>query len=209
MHSLNFTDIASTWVETRAVMGKGQHGVHRAIQEVRGELPFALQGLDSDNGSEFLNHHLVAYCNKHRIKFTRPRPYKKGDNAHIEQKNWTHVRKALGWDRYDCEDAHEAINDLYRNEWRLWMNLFQPSVKLLKKVRIGSRLKRVYGPPQTPLDRLLALGKAKTRKLTELRKLRDRLDPFELSEIIEHKLERIYRQARTPRPAKPRSTGVA
>jgi hypothetical protein len=195
VHSLNFTDIASTWTEARAVMGKGRGGVHRAIEAISEAQPFRLRGLDSDNGSEFINHHLVAFCQQHQVQFTRSRPYKKDDNAHIEQKNWTHVRKLLGWERYDTHEALEAINDLYTNELRLWMNLFQPSVKLVKKVRVGSRLRRVYDTPKTPLDRLLALGAGDEKRLEELKKLREELDPFELSATIERQLEEIYRLA--------------
>ena len=209
LHSLNFTDLASTWTEGRAVMGKGQFAVHQAIEDLAETLPFDLRGLHSDNGSEFINHHLMAYCQRHDIVFTRSRPYKKDDNAHIEQKNWTHVRRLMGWDRYDSDEALEAINDLYCHEWRLWMNLFQPSVKLVKKVRVGSRLKRIYESPRTPLDRLMELGGANHQRLAQLRKLRDRLDPFELSETIDRKLERIYRLARNPRPTVQHSTDVA
>ncbi len=100
------------------------------------------------------NYRLLTSCRKRRIPFTRSRPYRKDDQAHIEQKNWTHVRKLLGWDRYDTEAALTAINDLYRQELRLWMNLFLPSVRLIKTVRRGSRLHRVYDVPKTPLDRL-------------------------------------------------------
>jgi hypothetical protein len=200
-YSLNLTDIFSTWTETRAVLGKPQTGVHAAIDEIRSILPFPLCGLDSDNGSEFINHHLHRYCIRHRIQFTRGRPYKKDDNAHVEQKNWTHVRKLLGWNRYDSTHALRAINDLYRNEWRLMMNLFQPSVKLVRKIRIGSRLRRVYDHPQTPLDRLLASGHGDLASVQALQELRARLDPFVLAEVIERKLARIYGLAtHPPRP---------
>ncbi|MDR7521037.1 MAG: DDE-type integrase/transposase/recombinase [Armatimonadota bacterium] len=194
-YSLNLTDIHSTWVETRATLGRGQTTVLQALQEMAQALPFSLHGLDSDNGSEFINHHLWRYCQTHGIQFTRGRPYKKDDNAHIEQKNWTHVRKLLGWDRYDSPQAVEAINDLYRNELRLMMNLFQPSVKLIRKVRVGSRLKRVYDRPQTPLDRLLASGGGAPAKIAALQQLRQRLNPFALADEIERKLQQIYRLA--------------
>src|SRR5919106_5090782 len=124
LYSLNLTDIFSSWVETRAVMGKGETNILQSLQEIRQILPFQLLGLDSDNGSEFLNHHLWRYCQKEKIHFTRSRPYKKDDNAHIEQKNWTHVRKLLGWDRYDSSQALQSINDLYRNELTAFMNLY-------------------------------------------------------------------------------------
>ena len=190
-HSFNVTDIHTTWTETRAVMGKGQTGIVAALEDMRQSLPFPLLGIDSDNGSEFLNHHLVRYCQAQSIQFTRGRPYKKDDNAHIEQKNWTHVRKLIGWDRYDSAAAVGLLNDLYRHELRHMMNLFQPSVKLLRKERIGSRLKRNYDTPQTPLDRLRA-GKDWDRTMVnQLLRLRATTDPFELSKTIEKKLDRI------------------
>jgi hypothetical protein len=193
LHSFNVTDIATTWVETRAVMGKGQTGIVSALEEISVALPFALLGVDSDNGSEFINQHLLRFCRDREIQFTRSRPYKKDDNAHIEQKNWTHVRKLLGWDRYDSLEALDALNDLYRNELRLMMNLFQPTVKLVRKVRVGSRLRRIYSPAQTPLDRVLASAGMDLQAVQLLSQLRQRLDPFELSKTIERKLQRIYR----------------
>jgi hypothetical protein len=150
IHSLNVTDIHTTWVETRAVRGKGQAGVLDAMKQIEQALPFKLLGIDSDNGSEFINYHLKAFCDQKQIQFTRGRPYKKDDNAHIEQKNWTHVRKVLGYLRYDSPQALDAINDLYRHELRILQNLFLPSMKLSEKVRVGSKLKRRYDKPLTP-----------------------------------------------------------
>jgi len=138
----------------------------------------------------------VRYCRTGQIQFTRGRPYKKDDNAHIEQKNWTHVRKLIGWDRYDSPAAVGLLNDLYRNELRLMMNLFQPSVKLRRKQRIGSRLKRSYDRPQTPLDRLGTSPGCDQAKLQRLLRLRASTDPFELAKIIEKKLDRIAALAR-------------
>jgi len=190
-HSFNLTDIHTTWTETRAVLGKGQTGILAELEDMRLGLPFRLQGIDSDNGSEFINHHLVGYCRTHQIQFTRGRPYKKDDNAHIEQKNWTHVRRLIGWDRYDSAAAVGLLNDLYRHELRQMMNLFQPSVKLLRKERIGSRLKRIYDTPQTPLDRLRAGKDFDRATVDQLLRLRTTTDPFELSKTIEKKLDRI------------------
>jgi hypothetical protein len=195
IHSLNVTDIHTTWVETRAVMGKGQAGVLDAMKQIEQLLPFKLLGIDSDNGSEFINYHLKAFCDQKQIQFTRGRPYKKDDNAHIEQKNWTHVRKILGYLRYDSRQALEAINDLYRGELRILQNLFLPSMKLSEKVRVGSKLKRRYDKPLTPLERLLACPQADPVKVQELKKLRAATDPFALAKTIEQKLERIYQLA--------------
>jgi hypothetical protein len=195
IYSLNLTDIFTGWVETRAVMGKGERGVIAALDEMRQILPFTLCAIDSDNGSEFINAHLVRYCHQHQIEFTRGRPYKKDDNAHIEQKNWTHVRKLLGWERYDSARALSAINDLYRNEWRIMMNYFQPSVKLQRKKRVGSRLTRQYDAPQTPLDRLQASHNGETGRVATLKRQRAGTDPFQLAATIERKIEQIWNLA--------------
>lgn len=213
LHSLNVTDIHTTWVETRAVMGRGQAGVQQALEEMRQALPFALKGIDSDNGSEFINAHLVRYCQAQQIQFTRGRPYKKDDNAHVEQKNWTHVRKLMGYVRYDSPEALAAMNALYRHELRLFQNLFLPSVKLVRKVRVGSRLRRVYARPQTPLDRVLACPEADPGKVAHLQALRDQLDPFALAEAIDQKLTRLYalahhRTRHQPQPTPPALTAV-
>ncbi len=202
-YSLNLTDIHTGWTETQAVLGKGQEAVRAALAAIRQTLPFALRGIDSDNGSEFINDHLYRYCQAQEIQFTRGRPYKKDDNAHIEQKNWTHVRRLLGYLRYDSPEAREAINDLYRQELRLFQNLFLPSVKLAKRERVGSRLRRRYEAPQTPLQRLRASGQADAVRLAELQRQQQKLDPFELSATIEAKLKRIFaRSCETPVPAK-------
>jgi hypothetical protein len=192
VHSLNLTDIHTTWVETAAVLGKGQAAVQAALEELRQALPFRLCGIDSDNGSEFINQHLWDYCQAREIQFTRGRPYKKDDNAHIEQKNWTHVRKLLGYVRYDTPAAQAAIHALYRHELRLFQNLFLPSVKLLRKERVGARLRRRYDAPRTPLERVLASPAVDPARAAELRRLREQLDPFALAQAIEQKLDRIY-----------------
>jgi transposase InsO family protein len=191
-HSLNVTDIHTGWTESAALLGKSEVAVQVALEEIRTGLPFRLLGVDSDNGSEFINWHLKRWCDGEQIQLSRGRPYKKDDNAHIEQKNWTHVRKLLGWERYDSRAAVEAINAVYRQELRLWMNLYQPSVKLVKKVRVGSKLRRVYSPAQTPFERVLESGQGDSRRVAELQTLRSRLDPFELSRSIDRKLESIY-----------------
>ena len=125
-------------------MGKGEYNIRIALDEIINSLPFKVKSIDSDNGSEFINWHLYRYCLDNKIVFTRSRPYKKDDNAHIEQKNWTHVRKLLKWDRYDSQESLNLINDLYRNELRIYINLFMPSVKLIKTQRLGSKLKKIY-----------------------------------------------------------------
>jgi len=203
--SFNLTDIASTWVETQSVLGKSDAAIVDAFGQMRSRLPFEVLSIDSDNGGEFINHRLYEYCRNERIGFTRSRPYKKDDNAHIEQKNWTHVRKLIGWDRYDTPEAVRAMNDLYTQELRLYMNLFQPSVKLVERVRKGSRKTRRYEPPSTALDRLLRLPNVDRRKLEPLVQLRARLDPFALSKTIRRKLAAIWAMRSTVKPSAPRA----
>jgi len=166
--------------------------VQQALEARRQTLPFRLQGIDSDNGSEFINAHLVRYCQHHAIQFTRGRPYKKDDNAHLEQKNWTHVRKLVGYVRYDSPEAVTALNALYSHELRLFQNLFLPSVKLVRKVRVGARIRRVYDRPQTPFERVQACPEADPTKVAQLAALRTQLDPFTLAEAIDQQLSRLY-----------------
>ena len=178
------------------------------MKQIEQLLPFKLLGIDSDNGSEFINYHLKAFCDQKQIQFTRGRPYKKDDNAHIEQKNWTHVRKIFGYLRYDSPEALDAINDLYLHELRVLQNLFLPSMKLLEKVRVGSKLQRHYDKPLTPLERLFACPQADRAKLQELKRLRETTDPFKLAKTIEQKLQRIYQLANhrvspSPEPPQP------
>ncbi len=210
LHSLDCVDIATCWVERKAVMGKGGLGVLNALKEIERKLPFRLRGIDSDNGSEFINNHLLSFCQQRpagcAIQFTRSRPYKKDDNAHIEQKNWTHVRKLLGWDRYDSAQALQATNRLYE-ELRIFQNLFQPSMKLQCKIRKGSRLIRHYDTARTPFERVVECQQADPQKVAVLEHTLKRTDPFELSGRIDQQLERLYKLAsradRAPRENPP------
>lgn len=203
-YTVNWTDILTQWVERRAVLGKAQHGVFQALTSMQQSMPFNLKGLDSDNGSEFINDHLYRYCLNNKIDFTRSRPYKKDDNAHIEQKNWTHVRQLLGYVRYDSQKVIDSINLIYKNELRIFQNYFQPSVKLIKKHRIGSKVKKIYDAPKTPFQRLLLSEKANSKDIKVFYNLAKHFNPFELSSIIEQKLSNIYAMAsKTPRKLMP------
>ncbi len=191
LQTLNLTDIHTPWVETCAVMGKSQIRVQEGLETLRQQLPFALHGIDSDNGSELINAHLLKYCRAHAVQFTRGRPYKKDDNAHIEQKNWTHVRKLMGDVRYDSAAALTAMNAVY-TDLRLLHNLFRSSVKLQRKERLGARLRRYYDAPQTPLDRVRACPHADPLKVAALVRQRSTLDPFALAARVDHQLTRLY-----------------
>src|SRR4030095_5962095 len=195
IYTLDCVDIATGWVERQAVMGKGQLGIVAALKQIEQRLPFPLRGIDSDNGSEFINTHLFNFCQQRpkdsSVQFTRSRPYKKDDNAHVEQKNWTHVRKLLGWERYDTLEALKIINQLYR-ELRIFQNLFQPSMKLSRKIRKGSRVMRRYDQPTTPWERVLKSSGKIGQHIQALKSALENTDPFELSRRIDQQLDCLY-----------------
>ena len=192
-YTLTVTDIFSQWVERRAVLGKGERGVAAALDEIRRAMPFVLLAIDSDNGSEFINEHLVRYCTKHSLGFTRSRPYKKDDNAHVEQKNFTHVRKIFGWVRFDHPKIIPFINDLYAGELRTFQNFFQPNYKLKEKIHVGSRHFRRFEIPKTPFQRLKLSPAISTQtfQLFETNALSQ--DPFVLQKTIQNKISNIYK----------------
>jgi hypothetical protein len=197
LYTLDCADISTGWVERQAVMGKGQLGIVAALRQIEQRLPFPLRGIDSDNGREFINTHLFNFCQqrpKNRsVQFTRSRPYKKDDNAHVEQKNWTHVRKLLGWQRYDTLEALKIINSLYE-QLRIFQNLFQPSMKLNRKIRKGSRVMRRYDQPSTPLQRVVKFSQ-RTQRIEALKSMVKNTDPFELSRRINQELDCLYNLA--------------
>jgi hypothetical protein len=196
--SLTMTDIHTTWTELRATWNKGSAGVLAQIRDIEINLPFALQGFDCDNGSEFLNHHLIRYFTDRprAIGFTRSRPYKKNDNAHVEQKNWSHVRQLFGYDRFDDHALVSLMNDLYANEWSLYQNHFCPSMKLTDKQRINSKYRKKYDQPQTPYQRVMASEQVTDSTKTRLEVLHHSLNPFILKQSIEKKLRTIFKQVR-------------
>lgn len=194
--TLNTTDIATMWFEAEAVMGKAQEHVLTGIQAIRGRMPFTMLGIDSDNGSEFINHQLYKYCLNENIVFTRSRSYKKNDNAHIEQKNFTTVRQVLGYQRFDTEEVLVLMNELYRGPLRLYINFFQPSVKCIEKKRIGSRIKKIYDMAKTPHERVIVHPKTSEKTKEALMRLFESLDPFELRKEIDALIREIQKRGR-------------
>jgi len=191
--SLTYTDILSGWTEGGAVWNKGATGVLAATREVEERLPFGLLGFDSDNGGEFLNHHLWSYMRerKEAVEFTRSRPYHSDDNAHVEQKNWTWARQLLGYGRLEDPELVGPISALYREVWAPWQNFFLPCLKLEKKWREGSHWRKRYERPRTAYERLCAPGMVTLKQRRELRERYDSLDPFNLKDQLEEKLKRI------------------
>jgi hypothetical protein len=195
--TLTLTDIATHWTENRAVWTKGAEAVVAAINEIKNCVPFEIKGFDCDNGSEFLNDHLIRYLQGQKITLTRSRPYKKNDNAHVEQKNWTHARQLLGYARLDNPELVPLINDLYANEWSLWKNFLVPSRKLKEKIRVGSKIVRKMHPPATAYDRVMASEHVSDETKQKLKLINDSLDYYDIRERIIQKSKRISELAKT------------
>jgi len=184
-------DIATAWIELEIVWGKGQGRVGAAIHHVREQLPVPLVGLDSDNGSEFINQHLYAYCTQHGITFTRSRAWIKNDSAHVEQKNGAIVRQLIGYDRFASKAAYAQFARVYRLA-RLHVNFFQPVQLLVCKTRNGARARRVYDRARTPYQRLCAAGVLPATKRDELEALYQSLNPLQLRRQLEREVERLW-----------------
>ena len=192
INTLSTTDIASGWWEGEGVMGGGQYPTLEALKRIRKRAPFKWLEIHPDNDTAFINAHLLRYCRKDGLRFSRSRPYKKNDNAYIEQKNWTHVKKILGYLRYDTLEELEIINSLYRNELRLFKNFFQPVMKLKSKTRIGGKVKRKYDLPKTPYQRLTDSDQISKETKRKLKTTYLRLNPAQLKRAIDIKLVKLY-----------------
>lgn len=179
LHTLTLTDVCTGWTEPLALLNRSQKGVSFAIDTARKLLPFALVGLDSDNGSEFINHDLLRYCQAHQITFTRSRPYKKNDQCHVEQKNWSVVRRQIGYARYEGEKAQRLLEAVYQ-PLRLYLNFFQPSLKLVSKQRQGARLSKHYDKAKTPYQRLREAKILTPEQEAVLQSQYESLNPVEL-----------------------------
>lgn len=186
-------DIRTTWVEMRALPNRSQAATLDQLRDVEQNLPFELAGLDADNGGEFINHHLVAYAHERArpLAFTRSRPYRKNDNAHVEQKNYTHVRQWFGYERHDNPQVVTLINQLCKGALGQLLNLFLPSMKLQSKRREGSKTLRVYDRAATPLARVLARPEVSASKKVQLQQLHASLNPFALRRHIDKGLKEI------------------
>jgi hypothetical protein len=195
--TVNCIDLATGWREQRAVWGKGERGVLLALQDIERSLPFQLLGFDCDNGSEFLNWSILKYFThrKRPIQFARSHPYHKNDNAHIEEKNWTLVRQYIGYQRLAKPCLADQLNELYRSQWRLLMNFFIPSTKLIRKERRGSKIIKVYDSPQTPFQRLLTTSVLSHKIKINLQNVYSSLNPFLLQQLVSKKIKALLAQA--------------
>jgi len=202
--TLDLTDLATGWTLCKAVPNRGQKAVFTALQDLRGRLPFPLLGIDSDNGSEFINGLLHGYCVQERITFTRCRAYHKNDQAHVEQKNWSVVRQLVGYDRYEGHQACNLLNEVY-DLLALYTNAYQPVMKCVEKVRNGSRVTKRYDTAATPYRRALALGCLEPQAASDFAAAMLSQGPIALRRRMEHLLDQLWRM-RVNQPA--RTTGA-
>jgi len=201
--TLDLTDVCTGWTETEAVPNKAQVWVFEAIQTIRQRLPFPLLGLDSDNGSEFINNDLLRYCQQQRITFTRARPYRKNDNCYVEQKNYSVVRQTVGYQRFDTAAELIVLKQLYAT-LRLYTNFFQPTMKLKSKERFGSRVQKRYYAPQTPYQRVLACTEVTAADKKKLQRQYQSLNPAALKRELDKYRKELFRLAAKRRPIQPK-----
>jgi hypothetical protein len=202
VYTIDTVDIATGWTEQRAVWGKGETDVLKQIQDIEDSLPFPLLGFDCDNGGEFLNWHLRKHFHQRdkTVQFTRSRPYHKDDNAHVEQKNWTHVRQWFGYHRLDKPVLVGLMNHLYTHEWRFYHNFFLPSVKLVEKKLVEGKAIKRYDQPKTPYQRVLESPYVSASIKRSLKEQFETLNPFRLKKAIEDELNTIFKILRSNKP---------
>ncbi|MCL6579659.1 MAG: transposase [Candidatus Bathyarchaeota archaeon] len=196
LYSLNATDVASGWIETEALRNRAQVWTFQALERIKQRLPFPLLGIDSDNDGAFINAHLIRYCQENKLTFTRSRPYQKNDNCYVEQKNYSAVRRLVGYLRYDTEQEQNLLEQIYSLS-RLYYNFFLPNMKLVRKERIGSRVTKKHDLPKTPYQRLLESPELSLEQKDRLRQTYQQLNVVKLKREIDRLRERLWRLQKT------------
>ena len=198
--TLTVTDIHTHWTEMRATWTKNHQGIIRAFGDIERNLPFSLETVKFDSGSEFMNYAVISYVRstyvngrKNKIEVFRSRPYRKNDNCYVEQKNLTHVRQFIGYDRIDSPEATKILDEIYRELWCPFLNFFMPTFKLIRKERIGSKIRKQHEKPKTPYQRALESPEVSEEQKTRLRAMYEELDPFELKARIEERLQSFFK----------------
>jgi len=206
VNTLTVTDIHTSWTENRATWCKGASAIVEALKDIEKSLPFQVNSIKFDSGSEFMNYAVISHLRSegtgiraNKIEVLRSRPYKKDDNCYVEEKNLTHVRQLIGYDRIDAMECVEIMNRLYREYWNRLQNFFMPAMKLVRKVRIGSRLKKTYDEPKTPYERVLETLTNDDQKRVALQVQYEALDPFVLQESLERELKLLFETLRKKR----------
>ena len=204
-NSVNAVDILTTWTETRAAFTKASGGILERVKDIEMSFPFPLRGWATDNGSEFLNYVLVEYFEgreENPVPIKRGRPYRKNDQCHIEQRNFTHVRQLFGYDRIEDRSLTELMNEIYRDYWCPFQNFFIPTMKLIRKERIGARIKKTYDVPKTPYQRVMDNPDISSAYKDVLKSRFESINPFTLREELEKKLKHFYQELRRRQIAK-------
>lgn len=199
--TLTTVDVASGWTECRVVWGKTQERVTAALHRVRMSLPMPLRELHTDNGSEFIDEQLYPYCQREGIKFTRGRPYKKNDQAYVEQKNWSAVRRLVGYDRYSTKAAYDLLVQYYAVH-RLYVNFFRPVRKVTHKERVGAKVRKRYDTAATPYQRLLTLEVLESATQRKLALLYQHLNPVQLRTTMHDLLEALHAERELPKTSR-------
>ena len=192
VYSFTATDVATGWTECFSLLHRSQIAVHDAIDQLRQRLPFPLLGIDSDNDSVFINELMLKYCQANSITFTRCRPYKKNDQCFVEQKNWSIVRRTIGYQRYESQAAHQLLGDIYA-ELHLFTNMFQPTFKLKSKKRTGAKVYKQYDKPQTPLQRVLDTKLLSTENTNRWQAAYRDTNPAQLRRNIDQKVRQLVK----------------
>ncbi|HEU4341204.1 MAG TPA: transposase [Candidatus Binatia bacterium] len=193
--TLTCTDLCTGWTEVTGLLHRSQEAVSEALGRMRQRLPFPLLGIDSDNGGEFINDLLYRYCLDEQITFTRSRPYQKNDQAHVEQKNWSVVRHTVGYDRWETEQELALLESIY-DDLRLYINFFQPSLKLIAKERIGNKTIKRYDTAKTPYQRVIERKDISLEAKARLAHLYVQLNPAELRRRIDQKIAQLWKISR-------------
>lgn len=200
VNSLTVTDLHTAWTENRALWGKSSGQVIEAMRDIERRLPFKLRGFKSDSGSEFINYELLAYFRENRadvpVHVTRSRPYKKDDNCYVEQKNFTHVRELFGYERFEDRELVTLMNEIYTECWNPLQNFFMPTQKLLRKTRLGSRIKKEYEPALTPFARVMTSTSLTPAQKDSLQLQKQTLNPFQLQKELQLRLEAFEEKLR-------------
>jgi hypothetical protein len=195
LHTLNVVDVTTGWTECLALANRSQRQASATIETLRLRLPFPLPGIDSDNDSAFINDNLYRYCQQEKITLTRSRPYKKNDQAHVEQKNWSVVRRLIGYDRYESTQALHLLQTIYQ-DLRLYINFFLPVLKLVSKQRVGNQVKKEYDTARTPYQRVLESPDASEETKHRLRQLYRTLNPVTLHHRIDQNAQKLWQLPR-------------
>jgi len=195
-YSLTVTDIFTGWTENRAIWTKGTAGVLKQMEDIEKSVPFAFKTFKSDSGTEFINYQLITYFRERNIpvQMVRSRPYRKDDNCYVEQKNFTHVRELFGYERIGAPEFILLMNVIYKEYWNPLQNFFLPSTKLIRKTRIGARIKKEFEPHKTPYERMMGSTNVSDEKKLALKVQKESLNPFKLAQDLERK-HREFTQA--------------